>query len=191
MSWDLEINTVFKNINAPVLEPWETGRIKETIPIDRRNSNEDEDVDIMTCDNSGEALIVPDPFEESSGSFGDTEPNAAHASFGDPEVQSRMYADIASSSMRDDPDEPLRQRSKRVTTAHWRKFTSPVMSRCKWIELKLKRIQSQARKYEKELAELDHKKQFDYAHLRLDGCEIKSVPNVIFSVVYFLIVITS
>lgn len=110
MSWDLEINAVFKNINAPVLEPWETGRIEETIPIDRRNSNEDEDVDIMTCDNSGEALIVPDPFEESSGSFSDTEPNAAPASFGDPEVESRMYADIASSSMCDDPDEPLRQR---------------------------------------------------------------------------------
>lgn len=50
------------------------------------------------------------------------------------------------------------------------------MSRCKWTELKLRKLQSQARKYEKELAELDHEKQSDYAHLRLDGCEIKSVP---------------
>ncbi|XP_058743301.1 uncharacterized protein LOC131616085 [Vicia villosa] len=182
MSWDLEINGVFKNMNAPILEPSETGAIEEPIPIDRRNPNEDEYVDIMTCDNSGKPLIVPDQFDggaESSGSFGDTDlENAAHDSFGDPEVESRMYADMASSSMCDDwdEDEPLRQRSKRKTTAHWRKFISPVMSRCKWTELKLRKLQSQARKYEKELAELDHEKQFDYAHLRLDGCEIKSVP---------------
>ncbi|CAK8559973.1 unnamed protein product [Lathyrus sativus] len=175
MSWDLDINTVFKNMDAPVLEPWESGRINETIPLDWRDPKEDEDVDIMTCNNSGKALIVPDPVEESSGSFGDTEPNAVHASCGDPEVQSRMYADVDSSSMCDDWDEPLRQRRKKVT-AHWRRFISPVMSRCKWIELKLKNLQSQARKYEKELAELDHEKQVDYAHIRLDGCEIKSVP---------------
>ncbi|CAI8606681.1 unnamed protein product [Vicia faba] len=172
MSWDFEMNSVFKDMNAPFLEPWETGMI----PIDRGNPNEeDEYVDIMTCD---EPSMVPDPFEgaaESSGSFGDTD-NADHAFFRDPEVESRMYADTASSSMCDVWDEPLRQRRKRVTTAHWRRFISPVMSQCKWIELKLKKLQSQERKYEKELAELDHKKQFDYAHLRLDGCEIKSVP---------------
>lgn len=103
-------------MNAPVLEPLETGRIEEPIPIDRRNPNEDEYVDIMTCDNSGKPLIVPDGFDgvaESSGSFGDTDlENAAHVSFGDPEVESRVYADIASSSMYDDwdEDEPLRQR---------------------------------------------------------------------------------
>lgn len=50
------------------------------------------------------------------------------------------------------------------------------MWRCKWMELKMVQLQSLKLKYEKELAELDHTKQLDFGHLKLDGSDIKSVP---------------
>ena len=50
------------------------------------------------------------------------------------------------------------------------------MWRCKWIELHLKQLQSQALKYDKELAAYNYTKQLDFAHLTLDGFDIKSVP---------------
>jgi hypothetical protein len=50
------------------------------------------------------------------------------------------------------------------------------MWRCKWVELQLKQLQSQAHKYEEELAALDNTKELDYAHLTLDDSNIKSVP---------------
>lgn len=48
--------------------------------------------------------------------------------------------------------------------------------RCKWIELQMKQLQSQARKYEKELAAYNHSKQLDLAHFTLEDSNIKSIP---------------
>ncbi|CAL5199783.1 unnamed protein product [Lathyrus oleraceus] len=133
MSWDMELDSLFENVSdSPLsgrnnLEPWENWR----------------------GDDGREALKVPDSRQDvvetsSSSSFGDT---AAAASFGEPEVESRMF---------DDGHEPLHRRKKRETTAHWRRFISPVVSRCKWVELQLKQLKSQERKYAKELAALDY-----------------------------------
>src|ERR1044072_4713894 len=66
-------------------------------------------------------------------------------------------------------------RKKKVTT-QWRRFISPLMWRCKWIELRLKQLESQALKYEKQLTAYNYTKQLDFAHLRLDGSDIKSIP---------------
>lgn len=48
------------------------------------------------------------------------------------------------------------------------------MWRCKWIELKLRQLQSQELKYEKELAAYDHSKNIKFA--LFDQSDTKSVP---------------
>ncbi|CAJ2665048.1 unnamed protein product [Trifolium pratense] len=188
---DLELNSRLENINAPEFLGVEKcggddcGR--ETIPIERVslcNGNEDVEVNITECKHSGKAVVVQDLFEDltvssSSSSFGDTgsgSENAVAASFGDQEVESQMCADGASSSMCDDWHESLRKRKRRATTDHWKRFISPITRRCKWVELQLKQLQSQANKYEEELAALNHTKEHDFVHLTLDGTNIKSVP---------------
>ncbi|WJX85878.1 hypothetical protein P8452_68264 [Trifolium repens] len=198
---DLELNSQFENINAPeILGVANCGGDdcgREMIPNERaplRNGNEDVEVNITECKNSGKATVVQDFFEDltvssSSSSFGDTgsgSENAVAALSGDQEVESQMCVDGVSSSMcvdgasssmcDDDWHEPLQKRKRRTTTDHWRRFISPISWRCKWVELQLKQLQSQAHKYEEELAALDNTKELDYAHLTLDGSNIKSVP---------------
>ncbi|XP_061347797.1 uncharacterized protein LOC133293277 isoform X2 [Gastrolobium bilobum] len=150
----------------------------EQVPLSGRN--EDEEVDIIGCTNSGKALVVEDSCEdvtEGSSSFGDTGSGSENASyFSDAEVESRMRADNASSSMCDDDwSELIRPRKKKVTV-HWRSFIRPIMWHCKWIELQLRQLQSQALKYEKELAAYNYRKQLDFSHLTLDDSGIKSMP---------------
>lgn len=195
MSPDLEIKSQLENINTPafselnVLEPRENGETddcaREMMSIEQTplcKGDKDVEVNITECKNSGKALMVldfgEDDVTESGSSFGDTgsgSENAVTASYGDPEVESQMSSDSAFSSMRDDWHESLRRRKKR-TTDHWKRFISPITWRCKWIELKLRLLHSQERKYEKELAALNYTKQLDFSHLTLDGSGIKSVP---------------
>ncbi|XP_020990530.1 uncharacterized protein LOC107473266 [Arachis duranensis] len=154
----------------------ETSRIEQTHFSDE---NENVEVNITGSTNSGQALVVEDSREdatESSSSFGHTESDTENVpSFSDPEVESCLCADNASSSMSNDYFESPPRRKKGVTS-HWRKFIHPLMWRCKWIELRLKQLQSQELKYEKELAAYNYRKQLDFAHLTLDGSDIKSVP---------------
>lgn len=53
-------------------------------------------------------------------------------------------------------------------TAHWRNFISPLMWRCKWTEIKIKKLDSQASKYARELAINDRGK-----HMVLDQTVIE------------------
>lgn len=50
------------------------------------------------------------------------------------------------------------------------------MWRCKWIELHVKKLNSQALKYEKELAEYDYRKQLEFLKFSIDDFGVKSVP---------------
>ncbi|GAU20188.1 hypothetical protein TSUD_352520 [Trifolium subterraneum] len=182
---DLELNRQLENINTPeflgVENCGDDDCCRETIPIE--DGHEDVEVNITECKNSGRAVVVQDFFDltesSSSSSFGDTgsgSENAVAASFDDLEVESQMCVDGASSSMCDDWHESLQKRKRRTTTDHWRRFISPIMWRCKWVELQLKQLLSQAHKYEEELAALNHTKELDFVHLTLDGSNIKSVP---------------
>lgn len=47
---------------------------------------------------------------------------------------------------------------KKKLTNHWRSFIRPLMWRCKWAELRINEIQSQALKYARELAAYDQNK---------------------------------
>lgn len=61
-------------------------------------------------------------------------------------------------------------------TVHWRKFIRPLMWRCKWIELQIKELQSQALKYDNELAVYDQRKQLEFQNFTLDDIDAKSLP---------------
>ena len=50
------------------------------------------------------------------------------------------------------------------------------MWRCKWAELKMKEFQSQASKYDRELAKYNQRKQFDLEKFNSEGLGAKSLP---------------
>ncbi|MBA0647038.1 hypothetical protein Goklo_014950 [Gossypium klotzschianum] len=62
---------------------------------------------------------------------------------------------------------------KRRLTDHWRRFIHPIEWRCKWLEIKLCELKSQALKYERELAEYDKSKQFEFEKVTSDGFDAK------------------
>jgi len=51
------------------------------------------------------------------------------------------------------------------------------MWRSKWIELKIKKLDSQAQKYVKEIAAIDQQKQLDFLKFAVDDFGVKSVPR--------------
>lgn len=61
-------------------------------------------------------------------------------------------------------------------TSHWREFICPLLWRFKWIELQIKELQSQALKYDGELAEYDERKQFEFERITSEGFDAKSLP---------------
>ncbi|XP_028769124.1 uncharacterized protein LOC114726636 isoform X2 [Neltuma alba] len=156
----------------------------EALPIEKSplsNGNEDVEVNITGSSNSGKTLVVEVACEDAteySSSFGDTLSGTEIencSAFSDVEVQSQIHSGNASSPMHDDCFEPFRIRKKKLTN-HWRRFIHPLMWRCRWIELQLNQLQSQALKYDEELAIYDHRKQHEFANLTLDGFGTKSVP---------------
>ncbi|KAG4393551.1 hypothetical protein AAZX31_03G099000 [Glycine max] len=197
MGLNLELKSHSENVNAlafsrqRVLVPVKVNMGDdafgvETVPIKQIPSSggdEDVEVDIIGCSNLGKPFLMEDSCEDSpecSSSFGDSGSGAENASsFSDTEVESRKCADDPSSSKCDDWFESCQGRKKRMTkslTSHWRRFIHPMSWRCKWIELQMKQLQSQARKYEKELAAYNHSKQLDLAHFTLEDSNIKSIP---------------
>lgn len=50
------------------------------------------------------------------------------------------------------------------------------MWRCKWIELQIKELQSQALKYDRKLANNDERKQSEFECSKLEGIDAKSLP---------------
>ncbi|KAK7256421.1 hypothetical protein RIF29_29867 [Crotalaria pallida] len=139
--------------------------------------SEDVEVNITGCVNSGKAVEdASEDLTECSSSFGDTGSGIETGSaISDTEVESQMCADNASSSMCNDWSEQHRIRKKKTTT-HWRRFIGPIMWRCKWIELQLKKLHSQELKYDKELAAYNYKKQLEFSKFTMDGFDVKSVP---------------
>lgn len=66
-------------------------------------------------------------------------------------------------------------RKKRLTS-HWRTFIQPLMWRCKWVELQIKKFQSQAKKYDTKLAEMNQRKLCRLENLKSEGIGGKSLP---------------
>ncbi|XP_038689357.1 uncharacterized protein LOC119988407 isoform X2 [Tripterygium wilfordii] len=111
-------------------------------------------VDIISFSSFDETRLAesddPDATEHSS-SFGDTVSDSERCSgLSEGEVESQFFGDSDLASY--DAFNSLFQMRKKKLTSHWQNFIHPLKWRCKWAELKIKEIESQSLKYERELA---------------------------------------
>ncbi|XLR43822.1 hypothetical protein S83_028482 [Arachis hypogaea] len=140
---------------------------------------EDADIDIVSWTNKGDWASNknedPDATEYSS-SFADTTSDAENGSrLGDAEVESEFLGDSGLACNIDAFSSTFHMRKKKLTY-HWRNFIRPLMWRCKWAELRIKEIESQALKYSKELAEYDKIKHMEPDRFTLEEFGSKSLP---------------
>ncbi|KAL4585807.1 hypothetical protein LXL04_010433 [Taraxacum kok-saghyz] len=131
-------------------------------------NNED---NIIDCTNDNEFAFDHPHCEDdtaTSSSFDDTFSDLGILEHeGDNEVMSELHRD----------DSSLMPRKKRVTS-DWRKFIRPIMWRCKWLELQIKKFQSQAMKYDKVLEKDYQKKLLKYKNFESEGLCAKSMPFI-------------
>ncbi|XP_020232793.1 uncharacterized protein LOC109813084 [Cajanus cajan] len=138
---------------------------------------EDTEVDIVSWTNKGDFASNknedPDATDYSS-SFADTTSDAENGSrLSDAEVESEFLGDNGLADTFDGSAFPMR---KRKLTDHWRNFIRPLMWRCKWTELKIKEIDSQALKYSKQLAECGKGEHTGLDQFTLEECGSRSLP---------------
>ncbi|KAA8515857.1 hypothetical protein F0562_019036 [Nyssa sinensis] len=147
-------------------------------PTDGVDRSEDVEINISECTNSGDVGLVEAEYQEAtenSSSFGDTVSGVENGELvNDAEVNSESCGDATSPVASDRYGEVFRMRKK--LTSHWRTFIRPLMWRCRWVELQIKGFQSQAIKYDKELAEYNQRKQFELDNVTLEGFGAKSLP---------------
>ncbi|CAJ1827124.1 unnamed protein product [Sphenostylis stenocarpa] len=108
----------------------------------------------------------------SSSSFGDTDSGTEDTSgsaFTNTGIESLPMCD-------GDQSKTSPSRRNKATTWHWRSFIHPVRWRCKWLELQVKKLNTLALKYDKELAAYDYRKQLEFSKLTIDDLNVKSVP---------------
>ncbi|KAK3221530.1 hypothetical protein Dsin_008555 [Dipteronia sinensis] len=142
-----------------------------------QNRSEDVEVNMTNCTKSIDHVLVEDDCKnpsENSSSFGDTVSGSENGSSiggdGVEEVDSTFCGGDGSSSVFDGA---LPMRNKRLSD-HWRRFVRPIVWRCKWAELQIKELQSQALKYDRELAKYDQRKQFELEKSTSEGYDAKS-----------------
>ncbi|KAG8085316.1 hypothetical protein GUJ93_ZPchr0010g9763 [Zizania palustris] len=147
------------------------------------------DVDIVSPDGGDacrqlEKAEDPDATECSS-SFGDTlsgsEDDARPSEISDIEVDSpfcRYPSNGDAAALMDAAvsDNMGRLLKKKRVTDHWRTYISPLMWRCQWLELRMKDLQSQVSRYDRELAALKHEKELQTKMIELDCSSSRSVP---------------
>ncbi|KAK2380485.1 hypothetical protein P8452_36716 [Trifolium repens] len=140
---------------------------------------EDTEVDIVSWTNKGDIGSTknedPDATEYSS-SFADTNSDAENSSrSSDAEVESEFVGENNVAFPFDTFGSDFRMR-KRKLTDHWRNFIRPLMWRLKWTELRLKQLESQKLKYNRELEEYDRGKHTAPDHFNLEEFGSKSIP---------------
>ncbi|KAJ9177329.1 hypothetical protein P3X46_012562 [Hevea brasiliensis] len=142
-------------------------------------ASEDMEINIIDCTKSGDNEQVEARCEdetESMSSFSDTLSETENGSaLSDIEVESKLCVGDAPAAIFDKYGGAFQMRKKRLTD-HWRRFIRPLMWRCKWIELQIKEFQSQALKYDRELAKHEQRKQFDFDTFVVEGFDAKSLP---------------
>lgn len=139
------------------------------------NRSEDVEVNITEFKNSsGSGLVEADNQDatESSSSFGDTLSGIEDLS-SDAEAESRFCGGNTPASLFNGCTKIGRKKKVRP---QWRQFIGPLMWRCKWLELQMKEIQSQAFKYDRQLAICDRRQQFQTENFALEGLSVKSLP---------------
>ncbi|KAJ9178287.1 hypothetical protein P3X46_010184 [Hevea brasiliensis] len=147
---------------------------EQTKPMDP----EDVEVDIITYKNSKETRSAgpedPDATEYSSSfanTFSDDEKCSGRS---ETEVESQFLGDSYLASPYDAFSSIFKTRKK--LTNHWRSFIRPLMWRCKWTELKIKEIESQALKYARKLAAYEQRKHSRIYQSTFEDCCSKLSP---------------
>ncbi|CAN8254815.1 unnamed protein product [Cochlearia groenlandica] len=140
---------------------------------------EDLKVDILECENQRDKFHEEEEEEEevlceaSSSSFGDS--MCAHDDDDDgEEAQSMLNKDYPLSDIYDFSDSSKKKKKK--LRDEWKRFSKPLMWRCKWLELKVKEIESRAKMYEKEVQSYYETKQLDFEISKSLDFEGKSIP---------------
>lgn len=151
----------------------ETDLVMKTTEV---QTNSDVEVNITECTKSlGNDLVAAEYQDttETSSSFDDCNSGVENVdTFGDSEVSSSFHDDAASALDFDRFGERMRRKK---LTPHWSAFIRPLRWRCKWAELQIKKLQSQAQLYDRQLEAYNEKKwtQLDNSAM-VDGT--RSVP---------------
>ncbi|KAI7734562.1 hypothetical protein M8C21_025090 [Ambrosia artemisiifolia] len=138
-------------------------------------------VDAINCKNGdagGSGQPQHDDATASSSSFGDT--FSDHGTRGyesDNEVMSDLRGNAAPMHTLGGSGDLFPLRKKRLTS-HWRKFVQPIMWRCKWVELQLRKFESMAIMYDEEIEKHKQTKLLKYNNFELEGRCARSMPFV-------------
>lgn len=143
------------------------------------NFPEDLEVDIIGSTTKSDIGLTksedPDATEYSS-SFADTNSGTENCSgLSEGEVESQFFGDNSLASPFDAFSSAFQMRKKKLTN-QWRSFIRPLMWRCKWTELRIKEMESQALKYGSELAAYDQRKHSGFNQFTFEGLGSKSLP---------------
>ncbi|XP_065865219.1 uncharacterized protein [Euphorbia lathyris] len=143
------------------------------------NDPQDVEVDIITYKNINELRTAegedPDATEYSSSFANTLSGTEKYSGLSENEVESQFFDDSDLASPYDTFNSIFQTRKKKLTN-HWRSFIRPLMWRCKWTELKLKEIGSQASKYSREIAANEQRKHLQSSQSTLEGFNSKSLP---------------
>ncbi|CAN6804323.1 unnamed protein product [Brassica oleracea] len=177
----MELNQESQQLNV---EQSLGGRHEECI-LTSANTGEELEVDIVESEENNIATTDeedPDATEYSS-SFSDTASEDADMLCNGlaeeyAEVESHYWDETDLGPAYDSFSSIFHYRSKRLTS-HWKSFIRPLMWRSKWVELKIRELESRALEYPKELESLDQEKlgaNIDPSVLETCGKGIKSLP---------------
>lgn len=176
----MELNQESQQINV---EQSLGGRHEECV-LTSANTGEEQEVDIVESDENNIATTdEEDPnATEYSSSFSDTASEDADMLCNelaeDAEVESHYWDETDLGPAYDSFSSIFHYRKKRLTN-HWKSFIRPLMWRSKWVELKIREIESRALEYPKELESLHQEKlgvNIDPSVLETYGKGIKSLP---------------
>ncbi|CAA0839050.1 Unknown protein [Striga hermonthica] len=104
---------------------------------------------------------------ESSSSFGDSDYEAD-------DFDPLLEPDVLSSNF--DGFGGIFSMRKRRLTNHWKAFIKPLMLRCRWVELQIKKLEAQARRYDRELENYSQRKMGLEKFMVQDFDLAKSIP---------------
>ncbi|GFQ06543.1 hypothetical protein PHJA_002798300 [Phtheirospermum japonicum] len=151
--------------------------VKPTEEVKKKNDSNVE-VNITECTKSTGNLPVPPESQDLTESEGSSSFDESDSDFenvdasGKFEALSGFCGDVASALDFDGFGDNFRRKK---LTAHWRSFVQPIMWRCKWTELQIKKLQSLAQQYDRELEAHSKRKQIQLEGPALtDG--VKSIP---------------
>ncbi|MCD9559590.1 hypothetical protein HAX54_017642 [Datura stramonium] len=143
------------------------------------HGSEDDEIDITECTDPADNVPVQSDGEElteSSSSFESIMSEAENCTtMNDTEYTSEYNGDATSELAFSGFGDIFRMTRKRVTP-HWRDFIQPLRQRCKLIELKLHLLQSQSRKYEKQMRDNNHQMKLQMGSVQLEDLGSKSLP---------------